>query len=248
MRTSRGFTLIELLVVILIFAVFSLMAYGSLDSVLKTRAGVEEAMEQTAALQKAYMKARDDFQQVRNRGARDGYGDSQPSMHITRDGRLEFTRGGWRNPLLLPRPGLERVSYRLDGEKLKRESWRVLDQAQDSKVVELVLFDDVRELRWRFLDDNREWQDSWPPRNASNSGTAAVLPPLAVEMQFDSKRWGVITWLFRPGVMKTVPAAAPTPGTGGTPNPNGTPNPGTNPGTDPNLDTNNSPQPGELTQ
>ncbi|PPE73160.1 type II secretion system protein GspJ [Solimonas fluminis] len=226
MRPVRGFTLLELLVVIAIFAVFALMAYGGLDSVLQTRAGVEAAMEKTAAVQKAYIRLREDFQQVRNRPARDAYGDLQPPIHVTRDARVELTRGGWRNPLLLPRPGLERVSYRLDGKKLKRESWRVLDQAQDSKPVELVLFDDVRELRWRFLDDNREWHESWPP--TSSTGARADAPiPIAVEIRLDSEGWGELQFLFRLGLKKVSPAQG-APAGGATPNGSGAGS-GTNP-------------------
>jgi len=182
---ARGFTLLELLVVIAIFAVFSLMAYGGL--------------ERTATAQKAYLRLRDDFQQLRNRPARDGYGDLQPPLRTDSQGRIELTRGGWRNPLLLPRPGLERVSYRLDGKKLKRESWRVLDQAQDSKPVELVLLDDVQDVRWRLLDKDRAWQERWPPE-AAGSNTAPAPLPLAVELQIDSKHWGRLTFLFRLGV------------------------------------------------
>ncbi len=242
MRTVRGFTLLELLVVIAIFAVFALMAYGGLDTVLQTRAGVEVAMEKTASVQKAYIRLRDDFQQVRNRPARDAYGDLQPAIYVSRDARVEFTRGGWRNPLLLPRPGLERVSYRLDGKKFKRESWRVLDLAQDSKPVELVLFDDVRELRWRFLDDKREWHEDWPP-TSNSSVTAANAPiPLAVEIELDSEGWGELRFLFRLGVKKVAVTQVPGPG--------GNPNPNTNPDTSPGTDTNNAPSPGdgELTQ
>ncbi len=52
-KPARGFTLLELIVVIAIFALFSIMAYGGLDSVLKTRHQVERAQERVAELQKA---------------------------------------------------------------------------------------------------------------------------------------------------------------------------------------------------
>lgn len=61
-RRQAGFTLLELVVVIAIFAVFSLMAYGGLDSVLKTRAQVEQAQARIAQLQKAYLRLRNDLQ------------------------------------------------------------------------------------------------------------------------------------------------------------------------------------------
>lgn len=212
---QAGFTLLELIVVISIFAVFSLMAYGGLDSVLQSRARVEEAMNETAAIQKAYVRLREDFQQVRNRPARDGYGDRQPALRTDQQGRVEFTRGGWRNPLLLPRAGLERVSYRLDGKKLTRESWRVLDQAQDSKPVAVVLLDDVQEVRWRFLDSSRDWFQRWPPEDPNRSATTAPPLPLAVELELESQRWGKLRFLFRLGVeMARIPEAF---GSGGAP-------------------------------
>lgn len=200
-RTAQsGFTLLELIVVLAIFAVFSLMAYGGLDSVLQTRAQVEEALQRTATAQKAYIRLRDDFQQIRNRPVRDGFGDTQPPIRTDRLGRVELTRGGWRNPLTQPRAGLERVSYRLDGKKFKRESWRVLDQAQDSKAVELVLFDNVKTLSWRLLDANREWHRDWPPENPDRSSAQAAPLPIAVEITLDTADWGELKFLFRLGL------------------------------------------------
>jgi len=212
-----GFTLLELIVVLAIFAIFSLMAYGGLDSVLQTRAQVEEALQRTATAQKAYIRLRDDFQQIRNRPVRDGFGDTQPPIRTDRLGRVELTRGGWRNPLTQPRAGLERVSYRLDGKKFKRESWRVLDQAQDSKVVELVLFDNVKTLSWRLLDANREWHRDWPPEDPNRSRTQQAPLPIAVEITLDTEDWGELKFLFRLGleVPKISDFGSPGPNPGG---------------------------------
>lgn len=230
MIRTHGFTLLELIVVIAIFGVFSLMAYGGLNSVLKTRQQVEQSLERTAQFQKAYQRLRNDFQQVRNRTARDGFGDTQPPLRGGRDGRIEFTRGGWRNPLQLPRPGLERVSYRLAEKKLLRESWRVLDQAQDSKVVALTLLEHVEDLRLRYLGVNRVWSEVWPAENLTGQTQAASSAPLAVELSLQTKDWGEVKFLFRLGM--DTPPSGYRPGSLQNPNersPNQTPGPGLNP-------------------
>lgn len=194
-RPGTGFTLLELLVVLVIFAVLSVMAYGGLGSVLTTRARVAEALERTAALQKGYLRLRNDFQQLRARPARDNYGDAQPALMADRDA-VEFTRSGWRNPLSLPRSALQRVGYRLEDGRLLRLSWRVLDRASNSEPVEVALFDQVEEARWRFLDKKLEWQESWPSQAASVSGTADPEPPQAVELTLVFKDLGEVRYLF----------------------------------------------------
>jgi general secretion pathway protein J len=196
-RRQGGFTLLELLVVIAIFAVFSLMAYGGLDSVLKTRAQVEEAQSRIAQLQKAYLRLRNDLQQIRARPARDGFGDPQPAVRSGERGYLEFTRAGWRNPLRLPRPGLERVAYRFEEGELIRMSWRVLDLAQDSKPVETVLLDGIDSLRWRYLDEAREWREAWPAEILDRP--EAAVPPRAIELTMEIRDLGKVFYLFRIG-------------------------------------------------
>ncbi|MES0875116.1 type II secretion system minor pseudopilin GspJ [Sinimarinibacterium thermocellulolyticum] len=200
-----GFTLLELVVVIAIFAVFSLMAYGGLDSVLKTRAQVEQAQARIAQMQKAYLRLRDDLQQIRHRPARDGFGDTQPAVRSGERGYLEFTRAGWRNPLRLPRPGLERVAYRFEDGELIRMSWRVLDLAQDSKPVETVLLDGIERMRWRYLDEAREWRDAWPAEILDRPETAA--PPRAIELMLEVRDLGQVVYLFRIGTdFPVIPA------------------------------------------
>lgn len=230
-RSEQGFTLLELLVVLLVFAVLSVMAYGGLKTVLDARVGIEASLDRTAALQRGYRKLREDLRLLRYRPIRDGFGDVQPAFLSERGGAVVFTRGGWRNPLTAPRASLERVRYRVTEGRLYRDSWRVLDQAQDSPVVELAVIDGVENLRWRFLDGNRQWQDDWPP---DREGL-----PVLIEMTLETEDWGELQWLFRPAVgaaavaalgrftaTETVdpsPAPTPSPPAEGEPSPNENP-------------------------
>lgn len=196
MSRQRGFTLMELMVVIGLFSVMSVMAYGGLNSVLTTRVRIEESLERTAAYQKVYLRLRGDFQQVQRRGIRDGFGERQPALKADRFGNLEATRGGWRNPLGLPRSGLERVLYRFNEKTLLRDSWRALDRAQDSVPVSAVLLDRVDEIEWRFMDRSRQWQNQWPPESESQTDAP---PPLAVELTLQTQDWGELRFVFATG-------------------------------------------------
>lgn len=236
MRHVRGFTLLELIVVIAIFAVFSLLAYGGLDSVLKTRQQVEQSQIRLAELQKAYQRIRDDLQQVAPRPIRDGYGDVQPALRSFESPLgLEFTRGGWRNPIQQARSTLERVSYRLDDGKLRRISFRVLDQSQDSKPVDVVLLDGVDEWALRYLDTSEEWKTRWPDLATTPGEAASPPPPRAVELTLKIRDLGEVRWLFPLGLDKvTIPAAAGGTASGTTPGggtPGGTTTGGTTGGT-----------------
>lgn len=205
MKNSRGFTLLEIIVVIAIFGVMAAMAYGGLASVLNSRVRVEQALDRTAQLQKAYMRMRDDFQQVRNRPVRDNFGDPKPAFYGTRDNQVWLTHGGWRNPLGLPRASLERVFYRLDEKTgaLVRGSYRVLDQAPDSKPAEVDLLKGVDDLKLRYLDPaTREWITTWPRDTLTDNpaALAALAPPLAIEVTLDTKDLGKLRFLFKLGI------------------------------------------------
>lgn len=196
-----GFTLLEVIVVIAIFGIFALMAYGGLDSVLNTRRQVEVAQDKIAAYQKSYIRLRNDLQQVSTRTIRDGFGDTQPALRGSDKGYLEFTRSGWRNPLGMPRPGFERVAYRYEKGKLIRSSWRVLDQAQDSKAVDVTLFEGVEDLKWRYLEKtSNEWRDRWPYEISSGAAQANAEPPKAVELTMRTEQLGTLRFLFRIGL------------------------------------------------
>lgn len=196
MNRRGGFTLLELMIVLAIFGVLAVMAYGGLASVLTARTHVAESLGRTVALQKAYLALRNDFQQMRARPVRDGFGESQPSLALSRDGIVEFTRSGWRNPLSQPRSTLERVSYRLgDKSQLMRGHYRVLDRAQDSGLIETPILDQVESIEWRFLDTAGEWQTKWPEMSAVGTPVTDA-PPRAVELTLHLKDIGPVRLLF----------------------------------------------------
>ncbi|SEQ65831.1 general secretion pathway protein J [Solimonas aquatica] len=211
---QSGFTLLEMLVVVAIFAIFAVLAYGGLNSVLKTRAAVERGQQELAQVQKAYLRLRDDLQQVQPRPVRDNYGDLQPAFYANREGDLELTRGGWRNPLLLPRSSLQRVSYHLAEDGLHRRSWRGLDRAQDDKPQDVLLLAGVSKVGWRFLDEQAQWQTQWPPLNAVQGTTPETqlpAPPVAAEITLRTRSFGELHFLFRLGLDPRKQDAEPPP-------------------------------------
>lgn len=199
-KPGSGFTLVELVVVLGIFAVLSVLAFGGLRSVLTARERVTESLTRTAALQKTYLRMRDDFQQLRDRPIRNHF--NQPSPALEGNAAfgsvfVEFTRSGWHNPVDQPRSTLQRVGYRVDDKKnLVRLAFRTLDRAEQPPAGETKLLDRVRELRLRYLDRANAWHETWPPTVAG--GTAA--PELrATEVTLELEDLGEIRWLFTDG-------------------------------------------------
>lgn len=206
-RGLRGFTLIEIIVVVLVFSIMAAMAYGGLNSVLRTRAGIEQSMNRTAEMQRAFQRLRTDFQNLRDRPSRDEFGDTKPALVASAEGSVSLIRGGWRNPMGAGRASLERVAYSLKDHQLQRSSWRVLDLPRESKPTEGVVLDRIEDLRWRFMDASGEWQTSWPVGDlgdADQGGTEA--PPVAVELTLITKDWGEAKLLFRTPVAGLAPA------------------------------------------
>lgn len=194
-RRADGFTLIELLVAIAVFSILALVAYGGLQSLLLGRDDVEREMQQLAELQMVFLNLQRDLEQTVNRPLRSAYGEELAAFAVSAEAgraQIELTRAGWRNPMSRARSHLLRVAYELQGGRLQRSYWNVLDRAQDSKPVSRVLMANIRAMTLRFLAADDEWHDDWAGPVEADEATL----PRAIEVTLEIDNWGEVRRVF----------------------------------------------------
>ena len=107
----------------------------------------------------------------------------------------ELTRGGWSNTAGQQRSTLQRVSYALIDDVLKRSYTTALDTVQGAKPVVQDLLSGVKTIQFRYLDANQTWQNAWPPPTAQPPDSLRQRP-IAVEVTIEFKDWGRIRRLI----------------------------------------------------
>lgn len=190
----NGFTLFELMVAIAIFSVMGVMTWSAMGNMVRQQEVTEAAMSRFRDIQRGMTMLTRDLEQIRPRPVRGAsHGDMLPALQGGEylEMPLSFTRGGVRNPLQLPRPTMQRVAYRLEGDTLTRYSWPILDRAPDTQPVQIPLIDDVVTFNMRFLAPNGEWQDIWPPSSAGMNANPFMMPR-AVELLIETEDWGTL--------------------------------------------------------
>jgi len=108
---------------------------------------------------------------------------------------VDLTRAGWSNTAGQQRGTLQRVSYGLVDDVLKRSYQVNLDTVQGNTPVVQDLFTGVKAVQLRYLDGNQTWQSQWPsPALPQSEGLWAR--PVAVELIIEFKDWGRIRRLI----------------------------------------------------
>jgi general secretion pathway protein J len=195
MRRARGFTLLEVLIAVAVFAVVGVMAYGGLQAVLAQQAIARDNADRFRELQFAVQQVSRDLLQMNPRPVREPLGDGyRAALYSDPRGEvlLEFTRGGWTNPLGQPRAAVQRVAYVLEEDRLLRQHWFVPDQTLGEEPVEREVLSGVQEVRLRFFGPGG-WSEEWP---AGGTGSDPSLRPLAVEVTLELEDWGEIRRLL----------------------------------------------------
>jgi len=163
---ERGFTLIEILVAMAIFAILSALAYGTLNQTLISADVLSSRMDRLQAIQRTVRIVSRDFLLLAPRPVRNELGDgfaASLQTDFTGGYALELTRGGWNNPMALPRGTQQRAAYRLEEDELVRYHWNVLDRTFSNEILGVTLLDDVESIVFMYLQENGEWTDRWPP-------------------------------------------------------------------------------------
>lgn len=195
---SRGFTLLEVMVAVAIFAVVAALAYGGFNQLSAQRDIVERNAGRTRAVTATVQRMSEDFQMLEPRPIREPLGETlEPALRVTEarvDTIADLTRSGWTNPAGMTRSTLQRVTYRLQENKLQRAYWNALDRTLTAEPTSAVLLDKVRSVAFRFMDQNQSWHTQWPPLGYSGPD-AARLRPIAVEITIDLEDWGKIVRL-----------------------------------------------------
>jgi general secretion pathway protein J len=107
---------------------------------------------------------------------------------------VDLTRAGWSNTAGQQRSTLQRVSYALVGDVLKRSYQINLDTVQGNKPVVQDLLTGVKGVQLRYLDSNQAWQSQWPESTTIQNGSTVDWQsrPVAVEIIVQFKDWGAI--------------------------------------------------------
>ena len=108
---------------------------------------------------------------------------------------LDLTRTGWSNTAGQQRSTLQRVSYGLVDDVLKRSYQVHLDNVQGTTPVVQDLFTGVKAIQMRYLDGNQAWQTQWPPPGLQQA-ESLTSRPVAVELIIEFKDWGRIRRLI----------------------------------------------------
>jgi general secretion pathway protein J len=194
----RGFTLIELLVALLIFGIFSVLAYSGLSRLLDGRTRLSDEQRSWQALAQVFLRISDDVGHARQRSVRDEAGTvlapfvGRPyDSRALADPSLELTRGGELKYGDVPESDLRRVAYRLKDGQLLRITWPVLDRAPTTKPLEAPLIANVESFEVRFSDPGGNTVNNWPAGGVNSSD-----PPPAIEVTLVVKGMGSFKRLF----------------------------------------------------
>ena len=197
-KQVRGFTLLEVLIAVAIFVIVGALAMGGYNELIKQSDIVERNNVRSRQVQSGMQRIAQDFATLEPRPIREPLGESfQPAFRA--DARTEqlaeFTHSSWSNPAGLPRSTLQRVMYRVEDNKLRRDYWYVLDRTMAGEPASAVLIDKVERASLRFLDSNRRWHEQWPPLGYS-APDVLRLRPVAIEVTLELEDWGEIKRLI----------------------------------------------------
>jgi general secretion pathway protein J len=177
-----------------IFGLLSAAGVALLSFSVRAQDLASERLEEIGDFRRFSAIATSDLAQAARRLSRDENGIVQAAF-VGGTGQAElvslsFVRRGWENLDGSNRSSLQKVQYRLNGDRLERIGFRYLDGGAPMEPATLI--EGVRSLRLRYRDARGEWRERWDP-------TRPTEMPRAVEMVVEVGNRGGIRQLFLVG-------------------------------------------------
>ena len=192
-RSEAGFTLVELMVSLAIFGLLSAAGVMLLSFSVRAQETASVRLEELSQLRRASALLAGDLGQMAPRIHRDSAGEPRPAFIGAAGGEgvlLSFVRRGWENVDASPRPSLQRIDYALEGGRLVRRGYPMVDGAAPGP--SMTMLEGVRSLRLRFRDGEGLWRERWDPK-------APAELPAAVELVAEAEGSGTTRQLFLTG-------------------------------------------------
>jgi len=177
---GNGFTLVELMVGLFLFGLMAAAGTSLLASASGASVQAQAMADDTGDLARLTALLNADCAQAAPRRWRDITGEPRPAFSANDGALFTLIRRGWANPAGNVRASLQRVSWRLEGDRLIRRSSAMLDGSDAG--TETVLLSGVSAARLRLLGPNG-WQDGW-------AGTDTL--PRAAELTLSGRQIGEV--------------------------------------------------------
>lgn len=196
-KKIKGFTLIEVMVAMFLLAIIGAAGFTMLQQITNARTRIETQSDRLTELQRTFYWLTEDITQIIDRPVRSAVDSILPAFQYNVQGAslMDFTRAGWANPaadILPARSSLQRVSYRLEDDRLLRSYWYHLDSLDEEPTKQRQLLTGVEELTVRFMDPDGSWQNEWPPLNVEEEPGL----PRALEFTFILNDLGSVVRVF----------------------------------------------------
>jgi general secretion pathway protein J len=174
---EHGFTLIEVMISLLIFGMLAAAGVALLSFSVRAQGVTGAKLDDVGALNRLSSALSADLAQATIRRTRNEAGDLLPAF-VGENGSgstpmVRFVRGGWSNLDGAPRPGEQKVEYRVDNGALQRVAYPMLDGA--APLAPATLLAHVRQVTLRYRL-NGAWSDRW-------QGTPQAPLPQALELR-----------------------------------------------------------------
>lgn len=194
---QRGFTLIEVLVASVVLSFIVIVAHQAIYTARESGDLAARRSQELRNLDRVWVLLEADFRNILAEAQQTGFQQPLPALRVD-DGEdyiVMLLRAGHANPLLLPRSEVIRVGYRLEEEKLWRDTWVDSANPDEDYARPQLLLENVEELSFRILPraprgrsiSEGPWFERWPEQANLNE------LPLMIEISLTTKRRETIT-------------------------------------------------------